>query len=174
MLSDQIILWCNVALTDLLEIRTQPGTCRLSTEKVALDGVSIVYARSGHAKYCFSVGVGASFLNTNPRAGALSFIGGYNSPNAARAWTYMTSIAVGSVFVPPILHCSYRAIQLGCPLSPEADIPDHAAFPLYAPSFTLDVPPGNVQDQNTPQYLKRVETQFVRIAEMIEQRVGSR
>lgn len=84
--------------------------------------------------------------------------GGYNTPNAARAWAYMTSVALGS------------------PLLPEADIPDHAAFPLYAPSFTLDVPPGNVQDQNTAEYLDDVQARFNCIAEIIETRVeeGSR
>ncbi|THH13393.1 hypothetical protein EW146_g6818 [Bondarzewia mesenterica] len=46
--------------------------------------------------------------------------GGYNAPNAARAWAYFTSIARGQ------------------PLSLETPIPDHNAFPLYAPSFTLD------------------------------------
>ncbi|TCD64178.1 hypothetical protein EIP91_004450 [Steccherinum ochraceum] len=79
--------------------------------------------------------------------------GGYNSPNAARAWTYLTSIA------------------LGCTLSPEADIPDHAAFPLYAPSFTLDFPAGNVRDQNTPEYLDDVCARFSRIAELIAERI---
>ncbi|KAI9058032.1 histone deacetylase 8 [Trametes sanguinea] len=75
--------------------------------------------------------------------------GGYNSPNVARAWTYLTSIA------------------LGRPLSLEADIPDHGAFPHYAPSFTLDVPPGHTQDQNTEEYLQRVEDVFARVADSI-------
>ncbi|KIY70566.1 Arginase/deacetylase [Cylindrobasidium torrendii FP15055 ss-10] len=62
--------------------------------------------------------------------------GGYNSPNAARAWAYLTSIAVEE------------------PLADDVDIPlDHLFFPLYAPSFTLDIPKGNMQDQNTPEYL---------------------
>ncbi|PCH45034.1 histone deacetylase 8 [Wolfiporia cocos MD-104 SS10] len=65
--------------------------------------------------------------------------GGYNSPNAARAWTYLTSIA------------------LGHPLSLDANIPDHAAYPLYEHSFTLDVPQGNAQDQNSDEYLSEVE-----------------
>ncbi|KAH8100349.1 histone deacetylase 8 [Cristinia sonorae] len=81
--------------------------------------------------------------------------GGYNSPNAARAWTYMTSVA------------------LGCPLSPETDIPDHAAFPFYAPSFTLDVPAGNVQDQNTQNYLDEVQARLARIACIIAERMES-
>ncbi|GJE98067.1 histone deacetylase [Phanerochaete sordida] len=80
--------------------------------------------------------------------------GGYNSPNVARAWTYLTSIALRQ------------------PLSLDSDIPDHNAFPLYAPSFTLDVPAGNAQDQNTEEYLQTVETRLDRVAEIIRQRMG--
>ncbi|EGN92545.1 hypothetical protein SERLA73DRAFT_65582 [Serpula lacrymans var. lacrymans S7.3] len=68
--------------------------------------------------------------------------GGYNSPNAARAWAYLTSIAMGK------------------PLSVDTEIPDHRAFPLYGPSFTLDVPAGNMQDQNNEEYIKSVEECF--------------
>ncbi|KAH9941299.1 histone deacetylase 8 [Epithele typhae] len=46
--------------------------------------------------------------------------GGYRSPNVARAWTYLTSVA------------------LGRPLPLDADIPDHGAFPLYAPHKNRD------------------------------------
>ncbi|KAL0575049.1 hypothetical protein V5O48_006922 [Marasmius crinis-equi] len=57
--------------------------------------------------------------------------GGYHSPNAARAWAYLTSIALDN------------------PLPLDTSIPvSHDAFPLYAPSFTLDVPPGNMEDRN--------------------------
>ncbi|KAH9855639.1 histone deacetylase 8 [Lenzites betulinus] len=79
--------------------------------------------------------------------------GGYNSPNAARAWTYLTSIA------------------LDRPLSLDADIPDHGAFPIYAPSFILDIPPGNMQDKNTPQYLQHVEDVFSQVINRIRDRV---
>ncbi|KAI0777517.1 histone deacetylase 8 [Trametes elegans] len=85
--------------------------------------------------------------------------GGYNSPNVARAWTYLTSVALGK------------------PLPLEADIPDHAAFPLYAPSFTLDVPPGNFQDRNTEEYLQRVEDVFAQAISSIHdksQQTGTR
>ncbi|PSS03319.1 hypothetical protein PHLCEN_2v3993 [Hermanssonia centrifuga] len=80
--------------------------------------------------------------------------GGYNSPNAARAWAYLTSIALRNTL----------------PL--DADIPDHAAFPLYSPSFTLDVPAGNAPDQNTDEYLDEVEDCFARAAEIIEQKLS--
>ncbi|KAG8744939.1 hypothetical protein FRC10_009174 [Ceratobasidium sp. 414] len=68
--------------------------------------------------------------------------GGYNHPNAARAWTYLTSIITGDA------------------LSINADIPDHAAFLQYAPSFTLDVPAGNMPDENTDHELGHIETTF--------------
>ncbi|KAL4254406.1 Histone deacetylase domain superfamily protein [Abortiporus biennis] len=80
--------------------------------------------------------------------------GGYNSPNAARAWAYLTSIA------------------LGRKLSLETDIPDHAAFPLYAPSFILDVPAGQTQDQNTNQYLSEVEKHFANIVRVLQETTG--
>ncbi|KAF9262290.1 Arginase/deacetylase [Marasmius fiardii PR-910] len=57
--------------------------------------------------------------------------GGYHSPNVARAWAYLTSIALDK------------------PLPLDTRIPiSHDGFPLYAPSFTLDVPPGNMEDLN--------------------------
>ncbi|KDR72484.1 hypothetical protein GALMADRAFT_126034 [Galerina marginata CBS 339.88] len=68
--------------------------------------------------------------------------GGYNSPNAGRAWAYLTSIAMES------------------PMSLGTEIPDHAGFPLYAPSFTLDVPAGNMSDHNTEEYLASVKSSF--------------
>ncbi|KAI0937662.1 hypothetical protein AcW1_001515 [Taiwanofungus camphoratus] len=80
--------------------------------------------------------------------------GGYNSPNAARAWTYLTSIA------------------LDRPISLDTDIPDHAAFPLYAPSFILDVPAGNIQDQNTDEYLIEVVSRISHVADIIEERMS--
>ncbi|TFY74746.1 hypothetical protein EWM64_g9264 [Hericium alpestre] len=81
--------------------------------------------------------------------------GGYNSPNAARAWAYLTSIARGEV------------------LSLETPIPDHGAFPAYAPSFTLDVPPGNARDQNSDEYLSRIEGVYEEITRSIGQRMQS-
>ncbi|KAH9939186.1 histone deacetylase 8 [Amylocystis lapponica] len=80
--------------------------------------------------------------------------GGYHSPNAARAWTYLTAVALG------------RGLAL------DADIPDHTAFPLYAPSFTLDVPAGNTPDKNTDRYLGEVEACFEHVAEAIKDRMS--
>ncbi|KAJ7201647.1 hypothetical protein GGX14DRAFT_571296 [Mycena pura] len=80
--------------------------------------------------------------------------GGYDSPNAARAWAYLTSVA------------------LGHPLSLDTVIPDHAHFPLYAPSFVLDVPAGNMQDQNSDAYLCTVEAAFDAAAAAIGERMA--
>jgi len=82
--------------------------------------------------------------------------GGYNSPNVARAWTYLASIAMGQ------------------PLSLDAEIPDHKAFPSYGHSFTLDVPAGNMQDQNQNdvQYLTNVELSFEDVFKVMKERVS--
>ncbi|EKM75681.1 hypothetical protein AGABI1DRAFT_102828 [Agaricus bisporus var. burnettii JB137-S8] len=80
--------------------------------------------------------------------------GGYNSANAARAWAYITSVALGN------------------PLDLEAHIPDHPGFPLYAPSFTLDVPAGNMRDQNSPEYLHTIKTRFDKVIPLVRQRMG--
>lgn len=62
-------------------------------------------------------------------------------------------------------------LQLGRPLTLDADIPDHAAFPLYAPSFTLEVPAGNAPDRNEDAYLRQIAEYLERIARMIEERI---
>ncbi|KAL0958306.1 hypothetical protein HGRIS_000451 [Hohenbuehelia grisea] len=82
--------------------------------------------------------------------------GGYNSPNAARAWTYLTSVLVDN------------------PLPLDSQIPDHTMFPSYAPSFTLDVPAGNMQDENTEAYLTSVENCFQEAVVALEQRLNVR
>jgi histone deacetylase 8 len=59
--------------------------------------------------------------------------------------------------------------QLGGPLSLDTQIPDHPYFPLYAPSFILDVPAGNMQDQNSEDYLCTLDEAFAGVvAEMTE------
>ena len=99
-------------------------------------------------------------------------LGGYNHPNAARAWTYLTSIAVSAQY--SLLCFPVNIAQLGRALPPDSDIPDHAAFPLYAPSFTLGVPAGNAPDRNTDAYLGEIETHLEVVARMIEERVDGR
>ncbi|KAG0662140.1 hypothetical protein C6P46_003533 [Rhodotorula mucilaginosa] len=71
--------------------------------------------------------------------------GGYHSANAARAWTYLTSVALG------------RPLSLEAPIP--ADLPT-TTYEQFAPSFTLDVPAGHVSDRNTSETLARVESAF--------------
>ncbi|KAJ6454679.1 hypothetical protein C8R45DRAFT_1111917 [Mycena sanguinolenta] len=80
--------------------------------------------------------------------------GGYDSPNAARAWAYLTSVALGN------------------PLSLDTPIPDHQYFPVYAPSFLLDVPAGNMQDQNSDDYLRALDEAFDGAVAAIAQRMA--
>jgi len=75
--------------------------------------------------------------------------GGYHSPNAARSWSYLTSVACGS------------------PLSPDMPIPDHSAFPMYAPSFILNVPLGNMTDQNKDSHLNQIEERFAGLVDRL-------
>ncbi|KAI9449469.1 histone deacetylase 8 [Russula earlei] len=75
--------------------------------------------------------------------------GGYSLVNAARAWALLTSVACG------------------VPLALDTPIPHHAGFPMYAPSFTLDVPPSRMCDENTDDYLKKVDATFERVAEIL-------
>ncbi|GAA6061488.1 hypothetical protein JCM10212_002567 [Sporobolomyces blumeae] len=82
--------------------------------------------------------------------------GGYDSPNAARAWTYLTSVA------------------LGRPLPLESSIPaslstDH--YGQFAPSFTLDVPRiEGMRDRNDELTLSRVEAKFAEYVEHLRSR----
>lgn len=99
--------------------------------------------------------------------------GGYHSANAARVWAFLTSIAVSGEnsisrhtrFISPVL-------QLDHPLPLDTEIPEHSAFPLYAPSFTLDVPAGNMQDQNTEEYLASIEACFTDVVPEIKRRTS--
>ncbi|KLO16512.1 histone deacetylase 8 [Schizopora paradoxa] len=77
--------------------------------------------------------------------------GGYNSPNAARAWAHLTSVTRG------------RRIPEDTP------VPDHSAFPLYSPSFTLDIPKGNMIDENTNDYLKTLTDTYSGIVKQIQE-----
>jgi histone deacetylase 8 len=63
--------------------------------------------------------------------------------------------------------------QMGQPLSLDIEIPDHKAFPLYGHSFTLDVPAGNMQDQNTDEYLTTVEASFRDVFIAMKQRMSA-
>ena len=38
---------------------------------------------------------------------------------------------------------------------------------MYAPSFTLDVPAGNVRDENSDEYLTEIDSIFERITAIL-------
>ncbi|XP_068690376.1 histone deacetylase 8-like [Montipora foliosa] len=59
--------------------------------------------------------------------------GGYNVKNAARCWTYLTSIVLNQ--------------------SLSSDIPEHENFLAYGPDYQLDVPPSRRQDMNSKEDL---------------------
>lgn len=61
-------------------------------------------------------------------------------------------------------------IQLGRPPEPDTPVPDHAAFPLYAPSFVLDVPAGHMRDENTAADLQRLEDVYTEVAQILAER----
>lgn len=82
--------------------------------------------------------------------------GGYHSANAARAWTYLTSIA------------------LNRPLQADMAIPEHASWPRYAPSFTLEIERGNMSDENGIGYLGQVDEMFAKLADRIRAHGGER
>lgn len=76
--------------------------------------------------------------------------GGYHSPNAARAWTYLTSVALGS------------------PFAPDLPVPEHSLWPYYAPSFTMEVETGNMSDHNDGAYLSQVDDTFKQLATRLQ------
>ncbi|EMS20778.1 hypothetical protein NBRC10512_007630 [Rhodotorula toruloides] len=81
--------------------------------------------------------------------------GGYNSANAARAWAYLASVALG------------RPLPLDSPIPSDLDPEQYAHF---APDFALDVPEGNMRDQNTEETLAKVEKAFEEYAGVLHER----
>ncbi|GAA5878232.1 hypothetical protein JCM1840_004043 [Sporobolomyces johnsonii] len=73
--------------------------------------------------------------------------GGYSSPNAAKAWAYLTSVALD------------RPLPLSSPIPPDGL--STFQYASFAPSFTLDVPAiDGVRDRNTDETLEKVEKAF--------------
>ena len=64
----------------------------------------------------------------------------------------------------------YDALKRKKPVSSETQIPDHTAFPLYAPSFIMEVPAGNMRDENTDEYLQEIEQVYSIIVEELQKR----
>ena len=48
----------------------------------------------------------------------------------------------------------------GTRLTLDTPVPDHSAFPLYGPSFTLEILPGNMKDENTDEYIHNLKEIF--------------
>ncbi|GAA5969094.1 hypothetical protein JCM3765_003436 [Sporobolomyces pararoseus] len=82
--------------------------------------------------------------------------GGYSSPNAARTWTYLTSIC------------------LNRPLSPTSQIPSSLSpeeYEQFSPSFTLDVEANEtMRDRNNDLTLSKVEEAFDGYCEKLRER----
>lgn len=98
-------------------------------------------------------------------------IGGYNSTNAARAWAHLTSIAVRLLLFSFLVRLVTGSLKIGKALPLDTPIPDHAVFPLYGPSFTLDVPAGNMRDENNEEYIDSIERCFSVVVDRIRTRM---
>ncbi|XP_041354298.1 histone deacetylase 8-like [Gigantopelta aegis] len=67
--------------------------------------------------------------------------GGYNHPNTAKCWAYLTSLAVGKKL--------------------PRDIPDHEYLMEYGPDYEMTISTGNRKDCNTKEYLTHVYQQVM-------------
>jgi histone deacetylase 8 len=63
--------------------------------------------------------------------------------------------------------------QGGEPLSLDADIPEYSGYLHFKPSFTLDVPAGNMRDQNTEEHLQTIEATYENILPILHSRMVS-
>jgi len=66
--------------------------------------------------------------------------GGYTIRNVARAWTYETSIALGTEI--------------------PNDLPYNDYFEYYGPDFKLHISPSNMPNQNATEYLDKIKTKL--------------
>ncbi|KAI5478406.1 hypothetical protein MNV49_005155 [Pseudohyphozyma bogoriensis] len=66
--------------------------------------------------------------------------GGYSNENVARCWAYLTAVALG------------REMDLDTSIPPNLD-----EYEVFKPSFSLDVPAGNMVDKNTDASMRGVE-----------------
>lgn len=70
----------------------------------------------------------------------LFFLGGYNQPNVARLWTYLTAVIVGQE----------KLLSM--------DIPDNDFFLEYGPDYRLPVIKGYQRDTNSKEYIDNIVT----------------
>ncbi|GAA6023577.1 hypothetical protein JCM11491_005350 [Sporobolomyces phaffii] len=87
--------------------------------------------------------------------------GGYSSPNAARTWTYLTSLCLNRPSPSP------STCQIPSSLAPEE-------YEQFSPSFTLDVEASEtIRDKNNDLTLSRVETAFEGYCRHLNERWGT-
>jgi len=103
--------------------------------------------------------------------------GGYNSPNAARAWAYFTSIALGR----PLAVTSMLPMTVKLPEAESSNgdrqqsevthIPETCEYwDEFRPSFTLDILPGLRRDENSEEDIQKIERTFAEYAAKLRQR----
>jgi len=66
--------------------------------------------------------------------------GGYTIRNVSRTWAYETGLAAG--------------VELG------EQIPMNEYYEYFGPTYRLDVPPNNMDDLNTREYLEKIRTEL--------------
>lgn len=67
--------------------------------------------------------------------------GGYTIRNVARAWTYETAVAIGTEL--------------------DEELPYNDYFQYFGPDYKLDVPPTNMENLNTREYLEKVKCRII-------------
>ena len=89
--------------------------------------------------------------------------GGYTVRNVARSWTYETAIAVGQQ--KELAEGTQISLRCGVFLAnsplPKLDLPFNEYFHYYGPEYRLDVPPTNMENQNTREYLEKINSRIV-------------
>lgn len=74
--------------------------------------------------------------------------GGYHSANAARCWTYLTSVALATEI--------------------SSDIPEHEYYTEYMPETILEIPTANIPNKNQDQYIQEMLEQSYSILDQIK------
>lgn len=74
--------------------------------------------------------------------------GGYTLRNVPRCWTYETAVLVGEEV--------------------NDDLPFNDYFEYFGPDYRLHLPPGNMENLNSPEYLERTKNQLLEILRNVE------
>ncbi|GLV45010.1 Histone deacetylase 1 [Carabus blaptoides fortunei] len=78
--------------------------------------------------------------------------GGYTIRNVSRAWTYETSVALGTEIA--------------------NELPYNDYFEYFGPDFKLHISPSNMANQNTPEYLEKIKTRLFENLRMLPHAPG--